>query len=121
MRLMGGSSQYFLNPSGDPLIHHTDGTNKPPWKGAVDKEFGLLGILDRRLTKVLAHDVVPVQLAEFSQVTEGLEVAASGVAVGESPGPTLGICPGDGLVKIGLEVQDRPLAALVGQFGRFLQ
>ena len=89
--LSGGYTRWanVYDQPGNPLIDYADGSDQGPWKRAMDKELGLLGVLDHRIPEIVVGDVLPVQVAKLGQVAEGLEVPAARVAVGERPAAAL--------------------------------
>jgi hypothetical protein len=110
IRLVDTVGHDFSYPHGHLLADHTDGSDQRPGERTVHQELSLLGFLDQRVPKVVIGDMFPAQLAELGYVPERLKVCAPRIPVGERPGSTLAVRPGQDLVKVRLEVKDGTLS-----------
>ena len=92
-------------------------STKMPREQVLDEKLGLLGFLDVRRAEIGRRDGVPVDLAQLIQPRAELGVERSRVRQRERPAPPVRRRPLHDLMQIGLQMDDRLLAAPIGKFG----
>src|SRR6185437_3652804 len=105
------------HPGRDALGMDADPLDKAPGEGLLDKEFGLLPLLHVRRAEIGRRHRVPIDFVQAIQPRAELRVVGAGIRQRERPAAPIRLGPRDHPLKIGFKMDDRLLAASIGQCG----